>query len=406
VSDAIDRGTSLLSTDKTGIVSSSFTFPEFDPDGQRTPREVINAANATEDRRTKIDVLRRMIFEAKPTAPRIEIGAWPGSVFDDASANSGDDIYNRVIVQGTGADGSQVAVERSQGQQAGASFEVVSAPAASNPSFAVDALTWTPSSPTTMARTTTAGEFDSAPAGGKWTTGPGAVGATLTETFTGTFKAGTTYRLTFALAIQGPFQGVPYVDVTFGSGTDVATARLLGPVSFTAFSVAWTPLATYTSGVILKLTEAIGHAGAWLIDSLSLAVARPTLIDRRGFRRSQILPVKASLNAALGQRVGDTWLAGHKTTPLKGSVQLTGDKACREILTGASIPPERLLTMTGDLLRLSHRIDPDTGGQGRDGRIAEVTYTPATDSAAVAIDSRRTSHEALLERLAVVVGSR
>ena len=89
---------------------------------------------------------------------------------------------------------------------------------------------------------------------------------------------------------------------------------------------------------------------------------------------------------------------------MKGTVKITGDRATRDIQSGASIPPERLLRMTGDLLRLSHRVDPDTGGQGRDGRIAEVTYTPATDTAVVALDNRRTSHEALLERLAVVTG--
>ncbi len=53
----------------------------------------------------------------------------------------------------------------------------------------------------------------------------------------------------------------------------------------------------------------------------------------------------------------------------------------------------------------AHRIDPDTGGQGRDGRIAEVRYDPRTDQATVALDSRRDSVDALLERLAVVVGT-
>lgn len=107
----------------------------------------------------------------------------------------------------------------------------------------------------------------------------------------------------------------------------------------------------------------------------------------------------------LGQQIGDTWLGAHRTTPLKGTVEIVGDGGARQILTGASVPPEQLLLKTGDLIRLAHRTDPDyAAGQGRDGRIAEVTYVPATDTATVAIDNRRQNVEALLERLAVVSG--
>ncbi len=141
------------------------------------------------------------------------------------------------------------------------------------------------------------------------------------------------------------------------------------------------------------------------IDSIVLHVATPTLVDRRGFRRTHSLPIDAALTPELGQQIGDVFLAAHKTTPLKGTVKIEGNQGCRSIQTGHGFPPERLLLMTSELLRLAHRIDPDTGGQGRDGRIAEVTYVPAEDTATVALDSRRTSHEALLRRLAIVVGS-
>lgn len=409
VTDAIGRGTTLLSTDLTGIVASSFKFPEFALDGQRTPREVINAANAVEDRRAKIDVNRRIIFEAKPTSPRIEAGAWPGSVFDDASANSGDDIYNRAIVEGTGPDSSRVSFQRTQGQAAGATLETISTPAPGNPSFAVDASTWTPSSPSLITRNTTGGQFDTAPAGGRWDrapTGTGIpveVGDTLTETFTGTFKAGTLYVLNAWFGASGPMQGSG-ADITFGAAGDFVTGRWGDVGTPSVRQISWIPTVDHTSGVTLKIVTTARTT--WLIDSLALFTSRPTLVDRRGFKRTHILPITNSLNQTLAERIGDVWLAAHRTTPLKGTAQIIGDKACRDITTGADTPPELLLTMTGDLLRLAHRVDPDTGGQGRDGRIAEVTYTPATDTATVAIDSRRTSHEALLERLAVVVGSR
>ncbi|HET6502098.1 MAG TPA: hypothetical protein VFG87_15185 [Amycolatopsis sp.] len=410
INDALDRGTILLSADRSMIdpnATVTFSLPEFALDGQHTPREIIQAANAVHDYQAKIDVYGRMVFNPRPSTARVEIGAWPGSVFDDASANSGDDIYNLVVTEGTGPDKQALSVTRTAGQAVGAPLETISSPAPGNPSFAVDASTWTASSPALITRNTTAGQFDTAPAAGRWDRAPTGTGIpvelgdTLTETFTGTFRAGTLYVLSIWFGTPGPMQGSG-ANVTFGTASDFATARWGQAAGVFAHSISWVPAADRTSVTLQIMTTA---RTVWLVDSLVLQVAKPTLVDRRGFRRTHILPVTTSLNTALGQQIGDTWLKSHKTTPLKGTVQLTGDCACREILTGAGIPPGRLLTMTGELLRLSHRVDPDTGGHGRDGRIAEVTYTPETDIAVVAIDSRRTSHEALLERLAVVVGS-
>lgn len=82
VRDALDRGTILLSSDRSGIDptgAATFAYEEFTPQGQRTPREIIDAANAAMGWRTKIAVGRRPIFEPKPDAPAVEIGAWPGS---------------------------------------------------------------------------------------------------------------------------------------------------------------------------------------------------------------------------------------------------------------------------------------------------------------------------------------
>lgn len=321
------------------------------------------------------------------------------------SANSGDDIYNGVVVEGTAADGGKVSIRRTQAQQAGVALETLSTPAANNPSFAVDTSTWAPSSGTAITRDTTT--FDSTPAAGRWDRGGGSlsIGDTLTETFTGTFLQGVTYVLTVRLRCSAGAIGLA---LKFGDGTanDLGTSSFLQVASgFSSRTLSWTP-SRATASVSLQLAVATISAGTVFlhVDSLAVSAARPTLVDRRGFRRTQILPVQSSLDSALGNQIGDTWLAAHKTTPLKGSVQVTGDKSCREITTGASIPPERLLTMTGELLRLSHRVDPDTGGQGRDGRIAEVTYTPALDQATVAIDSTRTNVQALLARLAIVVG--
>jgi hypothetical protein len=415
IPDALDRATILLSDDRSGIdpdATVTFAFPEFALSGQRTPREVIQAANSVHGYRTMIDVRRRPIFEPRPSVPRIEIGAWPGSVFDDASVNDGEEIYNRVIVEGAGADGAPLTVERFAVQSGGADF-VVADPAPTNASFDANATGWTAGGGGSIARTTVAGEFDSAPGAGKWDVGATSGLHTLTATFSGTFRAGATYALTVASQANAAGAGFSLFHDFGVAGVDETTNVFDAPPGtggfFNTNTIYWSPRENRT-GVTLRLRWPHNEFGdlptaILYVDSLQLRGNHATLVDRRGFRRTHALPVRSSLTAALGRQIGDVWLAAHKTTPLKGAVNVAGDRAAREIKTGASVPPERLLLMTGELLRLSHRVDPDTGGHGRDGRIAQVDYSPATDEASIALDSRRTSHEALLERLAVVVGS-
>lgn len=407
IPDALDRATLLLSDDRSGIdpdATVTFAFPEFAPDGAKTAREIWSAANAVHDYDSKIAVRRRPIFRPKPSAALVEIGEWPGCSVEDASANSGEEIYNRVIVEGTTANGEKLVIERAASQGADVVGEPVTSPAPNNPSFATDTTSWTAAGGSTITRETTPGLYDTFPASGRWerTARPLlAAGDTLTETFTGTFLAGTAYILTIRLRARD----VPtVVDLEFGAtGDRVAAAVKVPDLVFATSTVTWTPTADQTA--VTMLLRATTDTLEIYVDSLSLAVAKPTLVDRRGFRRTHILSVKNSLTPELGAQIGDVWLDAHRTTPFKGSARIAGDRAAREIATGRSVPPEQLLLRTGELLRLADRIDPDTGGHGRDGRIAEVTYSANDNSASVALDSRRTSHEALLERLAVVVGS-
>jgi hypothetical protein len=220
-------------------------IPELALDGDHTPREVATAVNALHDWLIQIRADARPVFRAKPTDPVAQIGAWPGSSFEDASLNSGEEIYTHVRVTGQNAANERVRVTRSQ---------------------------------------------------------------------TG------------------------------------------------------------------------------------------TLVDRRGFQRSKILPVRSSLTTALANQIGDVWLTGHRTTPLRGSATVT-KRGARVLPSGEALHPAALLLHTGELLQLAHAIDPDTGDLGRNARIADVTYKPSTSEAAVTLDNSRGSVEALLERLAVVTGA-
>ncbi len=409
IPDALDRATMLLSDDRSQIdpnATVTFAFPEFALDGQKTARDVLSAANAVHDYSLKIDESRRLIFKPKASAALIEIGEWPGSSFDDASANSGDEIYNRVVVEGTAADGEKLSLSRSASQQPGVVGEPVTSPAPGNPSFVTNTATWTASTGSAITRDTVT--FDTSPAAGRWDRGGGGLGAgdTLTETFTGTFRAGVAYTFLVSVRASVPGMGIP---MTVGvQGVDTASASGSADTSWSVKSVTWIPTADRTGVTLVFQLVGISRtygAGIQYVDSVAIFAAQPTLVDRRGFKRTHTLPIKNTLTTELATQIGDVWLAAHKTTPLKGTVRIEGDAATREILTGRSVPPDELLTRTGELLRLSDRVDPDTGGQGRKGRIADVSYNASEDVAVVSLDSRRTSHEALLERLAVVVGS-
>jgi hypothetical protein len=85
VKDARDQATALLSSSNDRIEAQTFSIPEFHMDGQRTPREVINAANAYEDCQAAVDVYKRLVFREKPTTPLFEIGNWTGAEMEDAT---------------------------------------------------------------------------------------------------------------------------------------------------------------------------------------------------------------------------------------------------------------------------------------------------------------------------------
>jgi hypothetical protein len=113
VADAVTTATDLLSTDRTGIATTSFSIPDLHfPTDPKTPREVIAAVNAYQDWLPSVDVNKRICYRAKPTSPIVEVGSWAPLEVQDASANSGEDIYSRVIVTGTGPDGAPVLVTR------------------------------------------------------------------------------------------------------------------------------------------------------------------------------------------------------------------------------------------------------------------------------------------------------
>lgn len=364
VADALSKATILLSTDMSGIDQTTFPIPSYAP-GYQTPRQAWTAVDAYHDWLKKIDVQRRPIYTAKPSRPIFEVGPWSAIDDDDASANSGAEIFNKAIVTSQDPVGNAVVTTK-------------------RPASTSTTKTIEPSlQPSSIA----------------------AVGSNASKALwsAGTFRAGFEYIAdlyttntsgSIINSVGGPIFGVDPTDLAFGR-----TNFTLNPGDSISLSVSWTPKAdTAATSVILQANGTI----QWAV----IYRGSVTLVDRRGFRRAMQLPVSSVLpsdGVAAGQ-IGSAWLTDHLTTPFRGSVTIASDESLRDIATGSDVGLERLLLATGQMLRFSDRSDPDTGGHGRDGRIAAVSYMPTTNTAAVTIDNSRTSFDALLARLAIIQG--
>lgn len=408
VTDVLDAATPLLSSDRSGVTATAFNMPEYAPDGPRTPREHVAAVNAFHGWRAKVDAERRMVFEPEPARPKFTLGDWSAFELQDASQNSGQDIYNRVLVTGQDPAGQKVTAVRTTGalEDYLADQSDIALP---NPSFDTNTTGWDTS--LGLTRTTTAGEYQSGPAGGK-TPGSGGSYTNFTN-LTGMCKANQTYVISFwfRYTVANASHSLT-VNIGDTAGTVSRTVRLAtytaGALNDTAWRkmvAFWTPTEAFQPR--LTLIPFIASGAAFLQDSFRIQKPGQALPDRRGFVRTKQLQVSPTLpsDGVAAATLGDAWLAGHATTPFRGSLNITGPDAIRDRTSGQPVPPHQLLRDTGELIHFADRINPDTGAMGRDARITQVTYRPDQDQATITLDNTRSDLDALLSRLAVVQGA-
>jgi hypothetical protein len=362
-----------------------------------TYNQVKQAVNSYHGWRDKIDMGRVQVFEPLPSVPKFAVGNWLGTEFQDAAANSGEDIYNSVLVEGTGPDGAPLRLRRWAAQQDWAKqyAALLSSPIFANPSFATDVSNWTiAGQATTFTRDTTT--FDTSPASGKVAIGNT---ATLTGTISGTFLVDEGLHLVqVRLKHDGSGQISP-ARLRLLSGGNVLSESVVDlTTSFATYGLAYLPAAD-TSSVTFEL-QTQSQGSNWWIDSCAIYSVKPTLADRAGFVRSLILEIGSAITETEALVLGDAFLSLHRTTPFKGTLTVTRG-GVRRLLGGANVHPGHLLREGGELIRFTHRIDPDTGGLGRDGRIASIEYDSDSETATVAIDNDNANFEALLARLDV-----
>jgi hypothetical protein len=417
---AMDRRVGTVRRSPFNIDELSF------PAQARTPREVGDAVNAYHDWLFQVDLDKNVVFKPKPSVPIYEAGAWTGADFADASANSGEEIYNKVRVEATAPDGTPSSLIRRAAVLPGALLGLAPQQL-NNPSMDTVITDWTALGGTTVARYTS--NYVSAPAC-LTCTGVGAVGeGTENATWAGgapSFLAGTTYVMQLYVNATRQNAGPNEVTVKFGNvaGNDYSSLVQLVPMCAVAAAgevwkwtdkyggdsrvlVAWTPrVDTPAASVkVQAYMKAETSSSLLRLDSAYVYLSVGSLLDRRARTRTKILPVAAAMTPAGMRQVGNIFLVNHRSTPFKGTLTVSGTGGLREALTGREVHPAELLSRTGELIRFSNQIDPDTQGQGRDGRIASVTYTDENRQAAVSIDNQRGNFEALLARLAIVAGN-
>jgi hypothetical protein len=105
----------VLNQDATLVSAGTFSIPEYHTDGYLSPRQIMEAINSLENYRLKIGGadLKTLVYDVKPSAPIAEVGEWSGSQFSDASV-SGEQIFTRAIIDGTGPDGGRLVSKRTQ----------------------------------------------------------------------------------------------------------------------------------------------------------------------------------------------------------------------------------------------------------------------------------------------------
>lgn len=152
------------------------------------------------------------------------------------------------------------------------------------------------------------------------------------------------------------------------------------------------------------IVDATGPDGGRIV---SVRESLATLYDKNAggttARRTALLSVNSAVTQAVADRFGDLWLSEHAVSPFAGTLTVTGP-GIRRLLGGASVPAHDLLLYGGEKLRFSNRIDPDTGGFGRDGRIAGVRYNHDAKAATISIDDQRDNFARTLARYGVLVG--
>ncbi|MFN0092891.1 MAG: hypothetical protein ACKVWR_21865 [Acidimicrobiales bacterium] len=404
VKDARNRAAPLLNQTDVLVNAGTFSIPEYTTGGYVTPRQAIEQANVYENYLAQVGGhdLKTLRYRAKPSSPVIEVGSWSGALVSDASVD-GQEIFNGAITDATGPDGNRLVAARATGNLSGSTFGITATVQPANPGFETATTSWQVGSTASVARDT--GVFDTGVASGRVNTS-----ATdpliYVDAWTAAFIPGLRYRITARLRKTASLSEIYWMvykataAATPKTGFLEQSSNFVGSLTTGAFVTAtYDFTATQTDHDIGWLMVPTAPASdVCYIDTVSVQVVGRSLPDRRQFLRRRVIPVRSGVTQAVAERFADLWLTEHITSPFAASVTVKGQQACRAIPSGAPIPAHLIPLYVGEKLRVSHRVDPDTGALGRDGRIVAASYDHASDTCQITLDDRRDYFDRVLAR--------
>ena len=383
---------------------TTFWIPEFPMETAQTPREVINAANSFEDLIWKADHAPSLVLKERPTGAVFEVGSWSGAEFEDASANSGEEIYNMVRCEGTDYLGNAYVVTRG-------GFSDSDLINFSNPGFETNTTGWSMFVPGSATITRDTGLKRSGTASGRVdvTSAPHTPTA-LTSSWVGSWESGRIYKVVAYMYRTAKANDVGEIKVVNTNGSTVQEKSKVIPSGaigrwlkvelefrFDAIGTIQFEIQNQTDGTTGTI---------FYLDDLEIYTLDDSLPSRRGFIRAKVLPVSAAVTRPALERIGDVWVEAREATPFKGTLKATIPGGVRRLVGGDNVRPGELLNHTGERILFSHRIDPDTGDHGRLGTINTVSYDGTTGVATVSIDNTRLNFETLLNRYTGIVSAK
>jgi hypothetical protein len=150
--------------------------------------------------------------------------------------------------------------------------------------------------------------------------------------------------------------------------------------------------------VIVTGTAANGEALTVTVTAAELGPT--TVVGERGFTRARTISLSNATDETVMAEIGRVWLEDQLEIPYGGAITAPVG-AIRAVLGGQPQHPSLVCRHVNQLLRVSHAVDPSSGGIGRDGRIVSCQYNHSEQVAQITLGARTDSVQALLERLAV-----
>lgn len=374
--DASDK-LPLVSGDQSKIADTTTVIPHYWPDAFQTIQERWDSLRLFDTAQLRVtDEYEPRLELVTPDSTPVWVydTALDGGVFEDSSANDGQEIFNQALPVYDTENGGAVATVYTT-ESGAISF--------TNSGFETNTTGWSAGSDTTLARVTSQ-SYELAASMTLTATGTPMKVSAYSESFSAGLISGREYTVGFWFYLAQTTTQVTLEISSAGSSTPYSSAYVSTPATG-----GWVYLEhTFTAeDVTLRVTTSYTrwHIGAYAasvvayVDAFSIELAGQTLIDRRGFKRTHLLEGDVS-NSTAAAAIADSFLDSRQYPPFKGSLTVSG--YLRHYDSGQRIPVAWV--KAGDRIMIADEYDPTTGGYGRIGMISRSAY--AHDSLQVQLD--------------------